>query len=106
MGNPIQYVYYTAAGTIEMEVSEEAVRESRYYGIVTHPTEGRGRLVGALIFWLQEKLDKADEKPWFWIVDKAGSLYGLRPSAISGFRILEPIGEEVQEQAQIGFRPR
>lgn len=104
MGKPLKYVYYTAAGTIECERSEEDIQAHPAFRAVVRPADGRPKLVAALYFLIQDTLDKAAEKPWFWIIDAKGVMTALRPSAISGFRVLETLGDEA-EAAQIGFRP-
>jgi hypothetical protein len=74
MGKPLSYVYYTAAGTIECERSEEDITKDPAYGAIVRPTEGRPRIAAALTFTIQQKLDEVAEKPWFWIVDKNGNM--------------------------------
>jgi hypothetical protein len=106
MGRPLRYVYYTAAGTIECQRNEEQILNDPAYKAVSRPTEGRPRLVAALYFMLQEMLDNVAEKRWFWIIDNDGNMYCLRPSAISGFRVLEKLGDDIEEEPQLGFRPR
>lgn len=103
MSKPIRYVYYTPAGEIEMSKTEEEIENDVYYHRVTKPDGGRGRYVAALYFMLREKLDEAAEKDWFDFTGANGIRTTLRPSAISGFRILESIGGG-PEESPIGFR--
>lgn len=105
MSKPIHYVYYTPAGPIELYKTQEQIEKHPAFDRVTRPAEGRPKLVGALFFMLQEMLDKAAEKDWFSITDDKGVMTTLMPSAISGFRILESIGEPADEP-QISFRPK
>jgi hypothetical protein len=104
MGKPIRYVYYTPAGELELSKTEEQIEKDPNFYALRRPTEGRQRYVAALSFMLREKLDEAAGHDWFIFVNAQGIQTTLRPSAISGFRILESIGGEPSDEPQIGFR--
>jgi hypothetical protein len=105
MGKPLRYIYYTAAGTLECQRTEDQIRDHPAYRAVVKPAEGRPRLAGALHFIVQEMLEEAQGKEWFRIVDNSSNITTLRPGAIYGFRVLEPLGGSTEEPV-IGFRPR